>query len=182
MQPYPKQKNNVSIHAPTRGATNQTSYNYDNKKFQSTLPHGERPQIGSSGNGAQIVSIHAPTRGATVCYTDGSCDNLFQSTLPHGERQTDSGNDGDMLCFNPRSHTGSDYHLRQCCGGYGVSIHAPTRGATVEVEHVIKRHVVSIHAPTRGATQYQVDRLNVSIVSIHAPTRGATNFKWIHYV
>ena len=79
-----------------------------------------------------------------------------------------------------------------------VSIHAPTRGATIYRSRISKQREVSIHAPTRGATsrggrtqvkqnQFQsthphgVRRVCVVIlifkfhVSIHAPTRGATS-------
>ena len=78
-----------------------------------------------------------------------------------------------------------------------VSIHAPTRGATMRAANcVIGTGIVSIHAPTRGATARRslpclpvkgfnprthtgcdVPRSfgrNQLIVSIHAPTRGAT--------
>ena len=101
----------VSIHAPTRGATLQVF----KKSYLSQ------------------VSIHAPTRGATslllLLYfvilsfnprTHEGCDSLagkineeelmFQSTHPRGVR--------------PSWVTGLDSH-------YFVSIHAPTRGATV---------------------------------------------------
>ena len=76
-----------------------------------------------------------------------------------------------------------------------VSIHAPTRGATLKTllsapyscfnprAHAGRDFsalrcfcivVVSIHAPTRGATQNK-GRAGSVVVSIHAPTRGATN-------
>ena len=78
-----------------------------------------------------------------------------------------------------------------------ISIHAPTRGATLQVHHrqnmslfqstllqeerlIIRQYVlllfyISIHAPTRGATiQLQAPPCRVNI-SIHAPTRGATS-------
>ncbi len=98
----------ISIHAPTRGATDRTILIEYADIFQSTLPQGERPCCGHEQNifyaisihaptrgATQIqnfctahstISIHAPTRGATVdnfydCYSDG-----FQSTLPQGER------------------------------------------------------------------------------------------------
>ena len=103
---------NISIHAPTRGATNMGTYLYN----------------------LAIISIHAPTRGAT-CFThsdfpfllyfnprshEGSDGKhtpdllslLFQSTLPRGERH------GDFLSF-PQNK--------------GISIHAPTRGATIAI-------------------------------------------------
>ncbi len=54
--------------------------------------------------------------------------------------------------FNPRTHTGCD----RCTGllrcNRRVSIHAPTRGATVTHHYVHISGCVSIHAPTRGAT------------------------------
>ena len=61
-----------------------------------------------------------------------------------------------------------------------VSIHAPARGATLELTFALKRCGVSIHAPARGATYgnnppYEIDR-----VSIHAPARGATRSLTAH--
>ena len=55
-----------------------------------------------------------------------------------------------------------------------VSIHAPTRGATMDKEFNDCPSWVSIHAPTRGATFHWPKYPRVMIVSIHAPTRGAT--------
>ena len=58
----------VSIHAPTRGATvvghgdSRVLY-----PFQSTHPHGVRHYKMVIAAALGIVSIHAPTRGATVC-------------------------------------------------------------------------------------------------------------------
>ena len=78
-----------------------------------------------------------------------------------------------------------------------ISIHAPTRGATLECLKGYHVFMISIHAPTRGATSYRlVERFSRGIfqstlprgerqnsgrlgwvksgISIHAPTRGAT--------
>ena len=56
-----------------------------------------------------------------------------------------------------------------------VSIHAPTRGATIGGMYVgISLMKVSIHAPTRGATPGVRAGEYPLVVSIHAPTRGAT--------
>ena len=77
-----------------------------------------------------------------------------------------------------------------------ISIHAPTRGATLHVANCYNditfqstlpreerrtcrnnRHQgiqISIHAPTRGATVKEGEILLVIDISIHAPTRGAT--------
>ena len=54
------------------------------------------------------VSIHAPTWGATEQSTAQQMANEFQSTLPHGERQSQISIQLLMVCFNPRSHMGSD--------------------------------------------------------------------------
>ena len=78
-----------------------------------------------------------------------------------------------------------------------LSIHAPTRGATISVipqfvlvfsfnprsykrsDHGATASVsceesLSIHAPTRGATSCVVEKPKALELSIHAPTRGAT--------
>ena len=100
-------------------------------------------------------------------------------------------------CFNPRTHTGCDYRNAIENGASEVSIHAPTRGATIfdlrkfirysgfqsTHPHGVRRVLflnkwlcllVSIHAPTRGATYRHLRRQRGDPVSIHAPTRGAT--------
>ena len=80
----------ISIHAPTRGATHSQYF-----KLQHIF-----------------ISIHAPTRGATITsITTVSCCR-FQSTLPHGERLIHLGNIHFHIDFNPRSHTGSDFMLK----------------------------------------------------------------------
>ena len=56
-------------------------------------------------------------------------------------------------CFNPRTHTGCDIPFRwDHFRDLRVSIHAPTRGATILYVHTSQLLWVSIHAPTRGAT------------------------------
>ena len=165
----------LSIHAPTRGATNasstasadsifQSTFLQEERQFlsfasgsyfyfQSTLLQEERPEdiIGLVCN--MWLSIHAPTRGATTTTT------IMLSTL-------------------------------------SLSIHAPTRGATQTPHAYFTKPNLSIHAPTRGATfcnaqvfcamffqstLLQEERrgktriaAGIANLSIHAPTRGAT--------
>jgi len=103
--------NNVSIHAPTRGATNRQLYIAGYYLFQSTRPHGARLKFLSSLIDLIFVSIHAPTRGATPIL---SLIGEF------------------IIGFNPRAHTGRD-DIKLDRGVYNrVSIHAPTRGATID--------------------------------------------------
>ena len=78
---------------------------------------------------------------------------MFQSTLPRGERR---------------------YERRENCDAWRVSIHAPTRGATLSAFISYSHWQVSIHAPTRGATEANGRTSWIDRVSIHAPTRGAT--------
>ena len=102
--------NKISIHAPTRGAT------------QNLL----------SLNHIKAISIHAPTRGATcsrqhlfrICYK-------FQSTLPQGERQVCYGKSKDFWIFQstlPQGERPGDIYVFAII--FFISIHAPTRGAT----------------------------------------------------
>ena len=76
--------------------------------------------------------------------------------------------------FNPRSHERSD--IKHCLAVIviQISIHAPTRGATLVGGTYSNGSDISIHAPTRGATVYPVPVGAVKGISIHAPTRGAT--------
>ena len=100
------------------------------------------------------ISIHAPTRGATRRRLRLLLHPVeFQSTLPRGERRCTSnkrsmhrayfnprsheGSDGipdahdpEHVNFNPRSHEGSDEKKDSQARRSGISIHAPTRGAT----------------------------------------------------
>ena len=167
----------ISIHAPTRGATVflivlfMTGGNFNPRSH-------ERSDIKmiSDCSSNYWISIHAPTRGATLLYFKPAWCSKFQSTLPREERPEFMSN------------------FTKACKM--ISIHAPTRGATQKFDNDIKSVRISIHAPTRGAT---VDDGGCSIferyfnprshersdddlrlyerliqISIHAPTRGAT--------
>ena len=100
-----------------------------------------------------LISIHAPTRGATLLKFLGRIRIIFQSTLPREERPN------CIACvvpysqdFNPRSHERSD-SFPTCFGhSFKISIHAPTRGATILIVKFVRGFLISIHAPTRGAT------------------------------
>ena len=106
----PGQRPDISIHAPTRGAT---------LWFWKCLYQW-------------FISIHAPTRGATTGISKQALSAWNFNPRSH------EGSDFNSLyewCgtqyFNPRSHEGSD-----CAASVSlphssvISIHAPTRGAT----------------------------------------------------
>ena len=54
--------------------------------------------------------------------------------------------------FNPRAHEERDILLLFLKIFFSVSIHAPTRSATIVFPVLLILLVVSIHAPTRSAT------------------------------
>ena len=122
--------------------------------LQSTLPRGERLTINTDGTNqnyfnprshegsddaeiarveAEIaISIHAPTRGATMIpRTKAPIRNYFNPRSHEGSDVAVRKNNKNSLYFNPRSHEGSDAIVARRLEQRNISIHAPTRGATV---------------------------------------------------
>ena len=125
-------------------------------KFQSTLPREERHNMIMYSQAKRQISIHAPTRGATYYnYAQNSC-LAFQSTLPREERRLLQLSVLQHLNFNPRSHERSDLYPFPIIRHMFISIHAPTRGATLVITSTSALLSISIHAPTRGATLVQL--------------------------
>ena len=124
----------ISIHAPTRGATVQNGgYEPCFSNFNPRSHKGSDTQIHIVVRIA-VISIHAPTRGATVFCKNYSPQVLFQSTLPQGERRLPNPlKQRWFRDFNPRSHKGSDLWNMPGVSNRQISIHAPTRGATLMV-------------------------------------------------
>ena len=83
-------KDRVSIHAPSRGATlAKLRQMLRVSMFQSTHPHGVRHRARIVWFIPFFVSIHAPSRGATRLIRSSNRDRMaFQSTHPHGVRRT----------------------------------------------------------------------------------------------
>ena len=80
-------RNLISIHAPTRGATLMNFLTDVLYEFQSTLLQEERPTGHVNVCNCIRISIHAPTRGATI--------TMWLWT-------------GMLIYFNPRSYKRSD--------------------------------------------------------------------------
>ena len=76
----------VSIHAPTRGATDVYANFADYYRVSIHAPTRGATFEESFGKLTDTVSIHAPTRGATAQETSASAAMLFQSTHPRGVR------------------------------------------------------------------------------------------------
>ena len=129
---YKKEFQHISIHAPTRGATQAAvPWICVSSVFQSTLPRGERHCSIDSREQGRRISIHAPTRGAT---NSGWSSFPFRYISIHAPTR------------------GATIKFLWCQVRVIISIHAPTRGATEFFEAINKRVGISIHAPTRGAT------------------------------
>jgi len=120
----------VSIHAPTRGATHDR---HAHRVIVCVSIHAPTRGATSGGSAATCcapVSIHAPTRGATSYSLRGAVPHLFQSTRPRGARQQQPDEIGREEAFQSTRPRGARRRLiRRPCYGR-VSIHAPTRGAT----------------------------------------------------
>ena len=126
-----RERQQISIHAPTKGATNFFSLIARNTPFQSTLPRKERLM----SEGVTLPSIS------------------FQSTLPRKERRGCP----PAICVHciisihaPTKGATSSAH--QCVTVLAISIHAPTKGATTVRIYDFFDIDISIHAPTKGAT------------------------------
>ena len=124
----------ISIHAPTKGATCDSSSSSSVTTDFNPRSHEGSDEKDDSEITAGAISIHAPTKGATPVSHWKQCSQQFQSTLPRRERLSCGSLAYFLFYFNPRSHEGSD-------GDRGISpphslkisIHAPTKGATMRV-------------------------------------------------
>ena len=187
----------ISVHAPTRGATSNSLSFSIFSVFQSTLPREERLLGLNFKEANSIFQSTLPREKRLLQQYLSHFQLLFQSTLPREERHNTTGWQGT---------------------GEIISIHAPTRGATAGTdvsdmlkefqstlpreerrselsEHHLTRYFnprshersdlkksvddgdmmsISIHAPTRGATPSEGACSSTICISIHAPTRGAT--------
>ena len=121
----------VSIHAPTWGATGNPGGNDRLRQFQSTRPHGARP--------VPLVNILV--------------FGMFQSTRPHGARRGQVAFGAHVAFVSIHAPTwGATYIQIPYAQEFEVSIHAPTWGATIRGRLNLYPSRVSIHAPTWGAT------------------------------
>ena len=165
----------VSIHAPTRGATQLCDQdNVRAERFNPRTHTGCDLATGVIAHNLK-VSIHAPTRGATerwYAIHDGITVSIH---APTRDATRDFGSICNLLRVSIHAPTrGATRIIASNLVNRGVSIHAPTRGATSYDIVLGDFNKVSIHAPTRGATYQGVCLTAVKSVSIHAPTRGAT--------
>ena len=152
----------ISVHAPTRGATSNSLSFSIFSVFQSTLPREERLLGLNFKEANSIFQSTLPREERPLQHQLGLHRRIFQSTLPREERRA------KRTClpkepsdFNPRSHERSDIQIWRLWYSVLISIHAPTRGATRPATGWQEAHMISIHAPTRGATWDCLIRLSL---------------------
>ncbi len=102
--------NNISIHAPTKGAT---------------IPQKWYSMVFD-------ISIHAPTKGATSRKCSLTIDKCYFNPRTHegcDSPRTDYAPTSDISIHAPTK--GATEGKTCCCWTCSISIHAPTKGATV---------------------------------------------------
>ncbi len=144
----------------------------------------------------QKISIHAPAKGATADMQAYVQKCRFQSTLPRRERRSTWFRGLKTGYFNPRSREGSDLDIKGLTIDFGISIHAPAKGAThfarndddfnadfnprsregSDMLSVIKTYVSLYFNPRSREGSDQTLKCNPFLlpISIHAPAKGAT--------
>ena len=189
----------VSIHAPTRGATQKQqcstfAYGCFNPRthtgcdfitllahinsswFQSTHPHGvRRVQMMKYIMSVRFQSTHP--HGVRHNGLSFMCnEEMFQSTHPHGVRRDVVGIVARNDRFNPRTHTGcdTDEHLHGAIFDAFQSTHP--HGVRRKTRLINKCGMPFQSTHPHGVRLYRIKRERlITRVSIHAPTRGATD-------
>ena len=165
----------ISIHAPTRGATMTDITELYIRKFQSTLLQEER-QTGE-------IMRCKPSNFNPRSYKRSDCcfHKFFVSHKyfnPRSYKRSDLGRRFSVVVyktyFNPRSYKRSDspISLRQWTD-WNFNPRSYKRSDQSEAKPY-EINKISIHAPTRGATEEVAKDFSKPMISIHAPTRGAT--------
>ena len=169
----------ASIHAPAKGATScgawlsrrHTSFNprtregcdsFQNRVLTAGCCFNPRTREGCDAQKRRTLHRR-------LCFnprTREGCDVLQTQGQPSAES------------FNPRTREGCDV-LRICSLQLIVaSIHAPAKGATLQLLRGQSHGRASIHAPAKGATVLIGEHQHTRRASIHAPAKGATTVGW----
>ena len=144
----------ISIHAPAKGATQESNQRLELAIFQSTLPRRERQAL------------------LCPCF----CAILFQSTLPRRERHRQTRTDPR---WTPISiHAPAKGATTSPCTVWRVtyiSIHAPAKGATARLSaRRTQRSRFQSTLPRRERLKQIATYIKNDTISIHAPVKGAT--------
>ncbi len=186
----------VSIHAPVKGATCLSG-------IQGGWRGSFNPRTREGCDLAvdfvccQLVSFNPRTREGCDLITGSAkwSPKSFNPRTREGCDSVEKGSDTVRTSFNPRTREGCDNSLGIEVVTFGVSIHAPAKGATQYGNLASTRYQFQSTHPRRVRLNHEVDILSVirfnprtregcdcsllrlwltSPVSIHAPAKGAT--------
>ena len=121
-------------------------------KFQSTLPREERRLKTLSPSATLDFNPRSHERSDCTARLEERNSRNFNPRSHERSDSTDHTADRKHHNFNPRSHERSDVCQNKGLSNPFISIHAPTRGATIRTQNKVWNFRISIHAPTRGAT------------------------------
>ena len=198
-----KASDDVSIHAPVRGATTTTfaitstrpsrtfsihasrvrttrgmrQDRMSDKEFQSTLPRGERRNKISPCLLSRCVSIHAPAWGATPEQVVRAARGSFnpRSRVRRRASLARMRAAGEFQSTPPRGERRSVTVLAGRVSHSGdVSIHAPAWGATLPQDTPAAIRRFNPRSLRERRPRSRAWKLVSYEVSIHAPARGAT--------
>jgi len=126
---------------------------HNTQRFNSRAHAGRDDELINKGYIVTAFQFTRPrgARRSTMTRTAGRF--TFQFTRPRGARQFIQVQGDKRPSFNSRAHAGRDNKFFPIAFFGNVSIHAPTRGATLLAVARGMGLRVSIHAPTRGATK-----------------------------
>ena len=145
--------------------------------FQSTLLHEERRLSCTHFAEPNHFNPRSYMRSDVLALRSRLNSVIFQSTLLHEERRATTKLYQQTLAnFNPRSYMRSDTDKLDLDGNIDLFqstlLHEERLANTLLTTQALG---ISIHAPTWGATNAVVRKVTAEQISIHAPTWGATS-------
>ncbi len=192
-------RNQVSIHAPTWGATLIDAAQKPTDEFQSTHPHGVRQAARTQGcpwagfnprthMGCDLLTLLAVPGLALFQSTHPhgvrqAAEKVkvkveqFQSTHPHGVRPSYKNIRANEQSFNPRTHMGCDLNLNSqiiCFKFQSTHPHGVRLFPFLLLVLIIMFQSTHPHGVRRRGGSIGCHCL----VSIHAPTWGATKLDY----
>ena len=145
----------ISIHTPTKGATrsNDSSFLYLGISIH-TPTKGATVMMELLYKAGGHFNPHSHEGSDDIRFVSVKFGNIFQSTLPRRERQHPVYFRFHILInFNPHSHEGSDLiSSGDCRFGNYFNPHSHEGSDFVHLKCIFLVHSISIHTPTKGAT------------------------------
>ena len=188
----------ISIHAPTRGATQINSLINEVGKYFNPRSHERSDKYDCIEWMESHISIHAPTRGATIPLCGLSTHQYISIHAPTRGATMYSSSDGFTFCisihaptrgatsfrfhqsashfyFNPRSHERSDRDSFNCTAcRYLFQSTLPREERLIGLLNYNRLILFQSTLPREERLLHQECCLPDNRISIHAPTRGAT--------